>query len=142
MTPDAEAPPVEEPDTPSEEVAVTFPELVKAAGELADMKRELDAKQKLYDRVRGEILELMQQVPNLHGVRLPNGDAVRLTWTTSQSKVDPAKLREVLADAPNYIVEVVDAKHLAKDYATVWHQMAKVKSKRTVAVRLAGEKSE
>lgn len=136
---ETDAPPTEEPDTPSEEVAKLSPELVDRARLLAADKRHLDKLQEQYEEDRAKLMHEMVEVPLLHGIRLPNGDAVRLTWTTSQSKIDPAKLKEVLADAPLYIVEVVDAKRLAKDYATVWHQMAKVHTKRTVAVRLAGE---
>ncbi len=136
---ETEAAPVEEPDTPEEEVAVTFPVLVEMAAEIADLHRTQEVLEKKEKRLRDELLEKWAQVAGLHGIRLGNGDAVRWTWTTNQSKIDPAKLRESLADAPNYIRETVDAVALRKDYESVWRALAKVKSRPTISVRLADE---
>ncbi len=134
--------PQEAPDTPEEEVAVTFPALVEVAADLARNRRKQEALEHEEKGLRDELLEKWDQVPMLHGIRLSSGDAVRKTWTTSQSKIDPVKLREALADAPNYIHETVDASALRKDYGTVWRQMAKAKSRWTIAVRLANSPGE
>ena len=74
-----------------------------------------------------------------HGLRLPGGDAVRRSWSVSQSKIDPSKLREVLADAPEFIVESVDVPKLHDAYPSVWERLAKAKCKETIVIRLTGE---
>lgn len=141
MTSEAEGPPQEEPDTPENQVSATFPELVTMAGLLAEKRRQLDGSEAAYERVKKELLEMWEQMPSLHGIRLVNGDAVRRTWSTSAGKaISPTKLREVMADAPEFIVEVVDAKRLKEAYPTIHARLAEPKSKRTLTVRLIKEK--
>jgi hypothetical protein len=131
----------EEPDTPIEELNKdpTMADVVALAAHIGIVRVERQRLEEEEDRLKSEILPLLQ-MKGLHGVRTANGTAVRRTWTTSQSKIDPAKLREVLADAPNYIRETVDAPALKRDYESVWRQMTKAKSKETIAVRLPTEK--
>jgi hypothetical protein len=137
---DIEAAPQEEPDTPEEEVLATFPVLVDIAEEIAEVRRKQNDLEKREKDLREEILEKWTQMPNLHGIRLKNGDAVRRTWSVrTTQKPDPARLRELMADASNYIVELVDLPALKKDYPTVWEQAGRVKRTQTITVRLKGE---
>jgi hypothetical protein len=142
--PDTEALPaeVEEPDTPAEDVKAI--DLLGAAIELETVTR---ARKRLEEReaeLRKDILERWERATQgdaqpLHGIRLPTGTAVRRVWSTSQQKIDPAKLREALADAPQYIIEAVDATRLRADYEAVWRALSKAKTQRTINVRLGKE---
>lgn len=123
-----------EPDTPIERV--TFPEVVQAVETLVARRRYLNSLEAEFKREKERVLELMDRVPDLHGTLLPNGDAVRKSWSVSQSKIEPEKLREVLADAPEYIYETVDVTALHQAYPSVWEKLAKVKRRRTLTVRL------
>lgn len=139
---DSESAPItepEEPDTPWEEVAGAFPDLVRRAADLAFVVRERKRLEALENDARGYLLEEWEKGrADLRGIRLTNGDAVRRVWTSSAKKVSPEKLRAALADAPNYIVEIVDATRLKVDYPDRYRELGDVKSKRTIAVRLVG----
>ncbi|HTT74236.1 MAG TPA: hypothetical protein VMG99_08890 [Thermoplasmata archaeon] len=136
---EAEAAPKEEPDTPAEEVVSAFPELYEAAWRVAGLKRKREALEAEEEAARNQLLTLWTHMPDLHGIRLENMDAVRRTWSTKSTPIEPAKLRETLADAPNYIRETVNMTQLRKDYPTVWQQLGKVKTTRTITVRIRGE---
>lgn len=136
MTEAEETPKDEEPDTPEEEVP--FPDIVAEAGALAGLRRMIKDLEDAEEKQRAKVLHLMQQVSQLHGIRLRNGDAVRRTWSVrATKKVDPARLRELMADADRYIREEVDLPSLRKDYPSVWERAGAVKRTETVAVRLS-----
>ena len=136
-----EAEEVVEPDTPAEEVAVTFPGIVADAQALALFRVKINHLEREYNDQRKRLLVSWEQMPNLHGIRLANGDAVRRTWSTGKAQaIDPAKLRETLADAPEFLIEIVNMPKLKDAYPTVYKQLGKVKpSKRTITVRLVEE---
>lgn len=127
----------EEADVPEEALPLAVHDLIEPATKLANLRRHIKKLEEEDAQLTETVLALMERVPDLHGVRLKNGDAVRRAWSTSQSKIEPVRLREVLADAPEYIIETVDAPRLHKDYPSVWERLAKVKRRRTVQVRLA-----
>jgi hypothetical protein len=129
-------------DTPEEQVS--FKLLVDLAHELAHSQRTVRYLEERAAALREEMLLAMKSfAPTLHGIRLKNGDAVRKSHTTSQSKVDPTKLRARLADAPDYIttVEVVDADRLKADYGAIWRELANPKTRENITVTLAKEKT-
>ena len=133
-------------DTPVEELS-EFPVLLSLAEQLIRHRKENVERDKHEAELVGRLLaswdqpEAAGRTPIRTGIKFTNGDAVRRVWSTSTSKIDPNRLREVLADAPNYIetIEVVKADELKKDYESVYRQLAKSKSKRTIRVSLKGE---
>lgn len=143
---ESEAPPSkadEEPDTPIEEIRASLPDVAKEASALAVLRSRIKALESEYEEQRKRVLGLFRQVPRLHGIRLGDGTAVRRTWSVrTTAKPDPARLREMMADADEYIHEVVDLPSLRRDYPSVWERAGKVRREETVAVRLAGEGGE
>lgn len=139
---EAEAPQAqEEPDTPEDQVGV--PEIVEIAAELASYRRDRKRLEDLEEKLTKDLLEKWEQLPNLHGIRLQNGDAVRRTWSVrTTAKPEPSRLRELMADAGHYIREAVDLPALRKDYPSIWEQAGKVKRTKTITVRLKGEKDD
>lgn len=125
----------EEPLTSADDVRKTFPEMVSFAAELCEAVIERELAEEKEAKLRKQLLEMWEQMPNLHGIRLGSGTAVRRTWSTKSTPIEPGKLREVLADAPDYIAEKVDMTKLKAAYPGIWRQMGKVKSTRTITVR-------
>jgi len=130
------AAPIDEPDTPSGELDQRgFGNLVALAEKVAELKAEISALERDYEKELPGLVAWMKE-QSVHGIRLPDGTAVRRAWSVhATAKPDPAKLRGILADAPEYIVEVVDMAKLREAYPTVWEALGKAKREETIAVR-------
>lgn len=133
---DAEAPPVEEPDTPAEEVAKTFPELVERAQRIVELRTDLKNVQAVIDKEEAELLPLMQ-ARELHGIALPDGAKVRRRWSSNRPAIDPVKLAAKLADATDFLrVETkVDSGALKEAYPELWREFGG-RSKEGIVVAL------
>jgi hypothetical protein len=128
-----------EPDTPEWKLE-KWPRLVSVAQELVATKVELEVLERKVDSLKRTLLNEWDSVERLHGIVLDNGAAVRRVWSVKATrKIEPSRLRELLADAPAYISEQVDMAALHKDYPSIWEQLGKVKREQVINVRLKEE---
>lgn len=114
------------------EIVITARDLVQVRWE----RQKLEAAEK---KLASVLLPMMEAHEDLHGIRLATGDAVRRSWSVrTTAKPTPEKLREVLADASEFIEEVVNLPALRVSYPSVWEGLGKVKRSQTITVRLKG----
>jgi len=138
MVEEAVAPPqeAEEPDVPSEDLVKNpdMAELVALAEGIERERRTIADSEAVLDALKEKLLPLMT-AKGLHGVRVSTGTAVRRRWDVrATKKVDPARLREVLADAPEFIAEVVEMPKLREAYPTVWEKLGAARRKELIVV--------
>jgi hypothetical protein len=117
---------VEEPDIPIEELAAKpgMGDIVARAAVLVDSRRALKELEERVDRQEEELLPLMRE-KELHGIRLPDGAAVRRRWNANRPTIDPVKLVGRIADARDYfeVRVVVDQAKLHQEYPSVWGEL-------------------
>lgn len=127
-------------DTPIEEIETRgFQTTADLARRVLRLRVRQDTLAEEEKALKDVLFDAMKAIPNLHGLVSVEG-AVRIRRQSVYGKIDPAKLREKLADAAEYLKpETVDATKLAKDYPNVAFELGKPKTRESLVVYVKGD---